>query len=52
VIFHATVLEVLLCVGLGIYIGFVLGLRLGAVWGYEHGSKERKEDKKVKIWPK
>lgn len=36
-IFHATVLEVLLCVGLGVYIGFVLGLRLGAVWGYEHG---------------
>jgi len=37
---HATVVEVLLCVGLGVYIGFVLGMRLGAVLGYEHGKGE------------
>jgi len=33
--FHATPFEVLLCAGVGGFIGFVLGLRLGAVLGYE-----------------
>ena len=30
VVFHATVLEVLLIAGVGAYIGFLIGLRTGA----------------------
>jgi predicted MFS family arabinose efflux permease len=34
---QATVLEVLLCVGVGALIGFILGVNLGSRWGYRHG---------------
>ena len=36
---HATIAEILLCAGVGAYIGFILGLRYGAILGYEHGKE-------------
>ena len=42
--FHATVLEVLACAGVGGYIGFLIGLRYGI---YIANRKKRKRVKKA-----
>jgi len=39
-IFHATVLEVLLIAAVGAYIGFVIGLRYGVYLASSHMSEE------------